>query len=84
MFEVPWRHVTFLLQNYMLVHHNRGNRPVTNRLLALLALCALRATAADFGWMQTARVFLIDAYEPPFATQPGVRRQGAGRNHGRR
>jgi hypothetical protein len=27
------------------------------------------APAADAGWMQTARVFLIDAYEPPFATR---------------
>jgi hypothetical protein len=27
------------------------------------------ACAADFDWMQTARVFLIDAYEPPFATR---------------
>jgi hypothetical protein len=27
------------------------------------------AAAADIGWMQTARVFLIDAYEPPFATK---------------
>src|SRR5215472_309616 len=25
--------------------------------------------AADLEWMQTARVFLIDAYEPPFATR---------------
>jgi hypothetical protein len=28
-----------------------------------------RATAANTRWMQTARVFLIDAYEPPFATR---------------
>ena len=27
------------------------------------------AAAADLEWMQTARVFLIDAYEPPFATR---------------
>jgi Hypothetical glycosyl hydrolase 6 len=25
--------------------------------------------AADFDWMHTARAFLIDAYEPPFATK---------------
>ncbi|MGD0496974.1 MAG: alpha-amylase family protein [Bryobacteraceae bacterium] len=27
-----------------------------------------QASAANVGWMRTARVFLIDAYEPPFAT----------------
>jgi hypothetical protein len=27
------------------------------------------ALAADFDWIQTARVFLIDAYEPPFAAK---------------
>jgi hypothetical protein len=39
--------------------------------LALLSSTALStaASAADFKWMQTARVFLIDAYEPPFAVK---------------
>ncbi len=40
------------------------------RVLACLGLSALSWTAAaggDFEWMQTARVFLIDAYEPPLA-----------------
>jgi hypothetical protein len=34
--------------------------------LALLSGAARPAAAADFDWIQTARVFLIDAYEPPF------------------
>ena len=39
--------------------------------LALLAGggYAAAALAADFAWIQIARVFLIDAYEPPFATK---------------
>jgi len=37
--------------------------------LAALLLCAGALGAADFGWIHTARVFLIDAYEPPFATK---------------
>lgn len=36
-------------------------------LLLCVAVCALLAPAAEFEWTQTARVFLIDAYEPPFA-----------------
>lgn len=46
--------------------------PITQCLLALVLCAAMRpsaALAADIGWMQTARVFLIDAYEPPFATR---------------
>ena len=42
------------------------------RVLTCLALSGLpwsAAAGADFEWMQTARVFLIDAYEPPFATR---------------
>lgn len=35
--------------------------------LALASLSWAQNVTADFGWMQTARVFLIDAYEPPFA-----------------
>jgi hypothetical protein len=38
-------------------------------VLAHIAVSAGSALAADNGWMQTARVFLIDAYEPPFATK---------------
>jgi hypothetical protein len=37
------------------------------RFATCLALWSGVAPAADFDWMQTARVFLIDAYEPPFA-----------------
>lgn len=37
--------------------------------LAALLLCAGALGAADFEWIHTARVFLIDAYEPPFATK---------------
>jgi hypothetical protein len=38
--------------------------------LPILLGCATTALwGADFEWMQTARVFLIDAYEPPFATR---------------
>ena len=37
--------------------------------LAALLLCAGTLVAADFEWIHTARVFLIDAYEPPFATK---------------
>jgi hypothetical protein len=32
-------------------------------------LCLPGAAAAGFDWLQTARVFLIDAYEPPFAVK---------------
>jgi hypothetical protein len=39
------------------------------RLPALLCALLLPAAAAEFDWMQTARTFLIDAYEPPFATR---------------
>ena len=42
------------------------------RVLACLALSGMACGAAaggDFDWIQTARVFLIDAYEPPFATR---------------
>src|SRR5512139_3800730 len=35
--------------------------------LALAGLAWSSAAAAGLEWMQTARVFLIDAYEPPFA-----------------
>jgi hypothetical protein len=35
--------------------------------LALFASTGGLAAGAGFEWMQTARVFLIDAYEPPFA-----------------
>jgi hypothetical protein len=37
------------------------------RLAFLLPLALVAAPAADFEWIQTARVFLIDAYQPPFA-----------------
>lgn len=42
------------------------------RLLPFVMLgswSALQALGAGPAWMQTARVFLIDAYEPPFATR---------------
>lgn len=39
------------------------------RFAAWLILINGAALAADFDWIQTARVFLIDAYEPPFATK---------------
>jgi len=35
--------------------------------LALLAIASFVAPAADLDWIQSARVFLIDAYQPPFA-----------------
>jgi hypothetical protein len=35
--------------------------------LALSGWTRIVAAGADFDWMQTARVFLIDAYEPPFS-----------------
>jgi hypothetical protein len=37
--------------------------------LATLFLFAGALAAGDYPWMHTARVFLIDAYEPPFATR---------------
>jgi len=37
--------------------------------LAALLLYAGALAAANFEWIHTARVFLIDAYEPPFATK---------------
>lgn len=39
------------------------------RLPVLLAYASVTLWGAEFDWMQTARVFLIDAYEPPFATR---------------
>ncbi len=42
---------------------------MVTRIPAVLLLLAGFAGAADYGWMQTARVFLIDAYEPPFAVK---------------
>ena len=39
------------------------------QLPLLLTFLAATLGGADFSWMQTARVFLIDAYEPPFATR---------------
>jgi hypothetical protein len=39
------------------------------RLAALFLLLLPPAGAGEFDWLQTARVFLIDAYEPPFATR---------------
>lgn len=39
------------------------------QLPILLACATAPLWGADFEWMQTARVFLIDAYEPPFATR---------------
>ena len=38
-------------------------------LLGIGAGITFTAAAADTSWMQNARVFLIDAYEPPFATK---------------
>ncbi len=38
-------------------------------LTLLLVATSAGAAAVDFDWMKTARVFLIDAYEPPFATR---------------
>jgi len=38
-------------------------------VLASGAVAPLAAFAGDTGWVETARVFLIDAYEPPFATR---------------
>ena len=38
-------------------------------LVPLLALSAPAQQAGNAGWMQTARIFLIDAYEPPFAVR---------------
>ena len=35
--------------------------------LCLLGLALPAAFAADLNWIQTARVFLVDAYQPPFA-----------------
>jgi hypothetical protein len=39
------------------------------QLPTFLAYATAPFWGADFEWMQTARVFLIDAYEPPVATR---------------
>ncbi len=39
------------------------------RSAVLCTVLLFPAVAAEFDWLQTARVFLIDAYEPPFATR---------------
>ena len=39
------------------------------QLPTFLAYATAPLWGADFEWMQTARVFPIDAYEPPFATR---------------
>ena len=47
--------------------------PIHGRISnAWLLICLFAASprvtyAADLNWIQTARVFLIDAYQPPFA-----------------
>jgi hypothetical protein len=38
-------------------------------LIVLTAFAPVSSPAADLSWMQAARVFLIDAYEPPFAVR---------------
>lgn len=38
-------------------------------ILFLFGLALESARAADLAWIQTARVFLVDAYQPPFAPQ---------------
>jgi len=50
----------------------KTNRRRLNRIILVGGLLSLAATATDSraddpGWIRTARVFLVDAYQPPFA-----------------